>query len=102
MSAVLTLGPPPIRTPLDVADNAVVIREGSPFGKWLNLVSQILKGVGPLLAGYGAPALRLSAVMLPLDNVPVFANNAAALLGGLIPGHLYRTGGDPDYVAIVH
>lgn len=32
----------------------------------------------------------------------VFANNAAALAGGLVPGQLYRTGSDPDNVCIVH
>jgi hypothetical protein len=30
------------------------------------------------------------------------ANNAAALLAGLKPGDLYRTGGDPDVVCVVH
>lgn len=34
-----------------------------------------------------------------LDN---YANNAAALAGGLPVGALYRTGGDPDVVCIVH
>jgi len=31
-----------------------------------------------------------------------FANNAAAIAGGLVAGDLYRTGGDPDTVCIVH
>lgn len=35
-------------------------------------------------------------------NLPVFANNAAALGGGLMQGQLYRTGGDPDLLCIVH
>lgn len=34
--------------------------------------------------------------------LPVYADNASALGGGLIAGMLYRTGGDPDLVAIVH
>ena len=34
--------------------------------------------------------------------LPSFANNAAAQAGGLVGGDLYRTGGDPDVVAIVH
>lgn len=37
-----------------------------------------------------------------LSGVPVFANNAAAITGGLASGNWYRTGGDPDYIAIVH
>ena len=39
---------------------------------------------------------------LKLNAVPVYANNAAALAGGLPVGATYRTGGDPDVLAIVH
>lgn len=35
-------------------------------------------------------------------NLPVYANNSAALAGGLQVGDLYRTGDDPDQVCIVH
>jgi hypothetical protein len=35
-------------------------------------------------------------------TLPVYANNAAALAGGLNTNDLYRTGGDPDVVAVVH
>lgn len=35
-------------------------------------------------------------------NLQVFANNAAAISGGLTAGNLYRTGGNPDLVAVVH
>ncbi len=35
-------------------------------------------------------------------NLPVFANNAAALAGGFSAGGLYRTNGDPDQVCVVH
>lgn len=35
-------------------------------------------------------------------GIPVFANNAAAITGGLSVGALYRTGGNPDPVCIVH
>jgi hypothetical protein len=33
---------------------------------------------------------------------PIFANNAAALAGGLVAGQLYRTGADPDVICVVH
>jgi hypothetical protein len=36
------------------------------------------------------------------DLPPICANNAAAKKAGLSAGNLYRTGGDPDMVAIVH
>lgn len=35
-------------------------------------------------------------------NLPVYANNAAAISGGLVAGNLYRTGGNPDPVCVVH
>lgn len=35
-------------------------------------------------------------------TLPVYANNAAAVTGGLAVGRLYRTGGDPDAVCVVH
>jgi hypothetical protein len=36
------------------------------------------------------------------SGVPVFANNAAAIAGGLTGGRAYRTGGDPDQLCVVH
>jgi hypothetical protein len=39
---------------------------------------------------------------LHVVGLPVYANNAAAVAGGLTPGAFYRTGGDPDLVCVVH
>jgi len=39
---------------------------------------------------------------LRVMELPVYANNAAAVAGGLTPGDFYRTGTDPDYVCVVH
>lgn len=36
------------------------------------------------------------------SNLPIYANNAAALGGGLTAGKLYRTGTDPDHLCVVH
>ena len=36
------------------------------------------------------------------SQLSVYANNAAAISGGLIAGTLYRTGSDPDQICIVH
>jgi len=36
------------------------------------------------------------------SGLPIFANNAAAVAGGLAVGDLYRTNGDPDLIAVVH
>ncbi|MFZ2908005.1 MAG: hypothetical protein WA014_02565 [Minisyncoccia bacterium] len=41
-------------------------------------------------------------INLRLGDIAVYANNAAALAGGLVAGDLYRTGADPDPVMIVH
>lgn len=42
---------------------------------------------------------NFSAPAIVIDSCPVYADNAAALLGGLTVGQLYRTG---DYLKIVH
>lgn len=43
-----------------------------------------------------------SSTGLNLPTLSSYANNAAAIAGGLVAGDLYRTGGDPDVVCIVH
>ena len=55
--------------------------------------------IGPMgysgYSGYsGSPAMPVS--------LPVYANNAAALSGGLVAGQFYRTGANPDPVCVVH
>lgn len=37
-----------------------------------------------------------------ITGLPAYASNALAVADGLTPGRLYRTGGDPDLVAVVH
>jgi hypothetical protein len=39
---------------------------------------------------------------LQVVGLPAYANNAAAVAGGLTAGAFYRTGGDPDLVCVVH
>jgi len=39
---------------------------------------------------------------LKATGLQVFANNAAAIAGGLEAGSFYRTGADPDHVCVVH
>lgn len=52
---------------------------------------------GKLGIGTLAPTSALQVV-----GIPVFANNAAAIAGGLTAGAFYRTGADPDPVCVVH
>lgn len=40
--------------------------------------------------------------VLHVVGLPVYANNAAAVMGGLTSGAFYRTGADPDPVCVVH
>src|SRR5258708_8576992 len=47
--------------------------------------------------GASSPTSKLQVV-----GLPVFANNAAAIAGGLTAGAFYRTGADPDPVCVVH
>jgi len=56
-----------------------------------------LTGTGNFGIGTDAPTSKLQVV-----GLPVYANNAAALAGGLTAGAFYRTGADPDAVAVVH
>ena len=42
-----------------------------------------------------------SILSMPLPSVPVYANNTAALAGGLIVGNVYRITGT-DYLGVVH
>lgn len=57
-----------------------------------------------LIVGTGATAVLLSDGVgkTGIGGTPVFANNAAAIGGGLSAGMFYRTGADPDPVMVVH
>lgn len=46
--------------------------------------------------------IRFNTTHLNAPNLQVFANNAAAISGGLNVGDLYRTGANPDPVCVVH
>jgi predicted component of type VI protein secretion system len=46
-----------------------------------------------------ALVMAINALMSRLANLPVYADNAAALAGGLMVGEYYRIG---DVVAVVH
>ena len=42
-----------------------------------------------------------SILAMPLPSVPVYADNTAALAGGLVAGNVYRITGT-DYLGVVH
>ena len=47
-------------------------------------------------------AIRSLLKLWTAGAIPIFANNAAAIAGGLTVGMLYRTNADPDTVCVVH
>ncbi|HWH59347.1 MAG TPA: hypothetical protein VN682_17085 [Terriglobales bacterium] len=49
-----------------------------------------------------ASQIQLNAPHANFPRLQIFANNAAAIAGGLSQWDLYRTGADPDVVCIVH
>jgi hypothetical protein len=55
-----------------------------------------------LTAAAGAALTLQEFFTLLLTAVPVYPNNGAAVAGGLLSGDLYRTGANPDFLAIVH
>jgi hypothetical protein len=57
----------------------------------------IRRSDGQVGIGTNAPKSALHVV-----GLAVYANNAAAVAGGLTTGAFYRTGGDPDPVCVVH
>lgn len=53
-------------------------------------------------ASSGFIGFNAASYNLNLAGLPIFANNAAAISGGLGSGDFYRTGADPDVVCVVH
>lgn len=78
---------PPLTTPIIVVKDGQVVEIGKiiepSWIRWLNSLSNWDGVVGS-------------------DLPPVYANNAAAVAGGLGVGEVYRTGGNPDLLCIVH
>lgn len=52
--------------------------------------------------GAGNVVVKHTGTSLSVAGLPVYANNAAAVSGGLSVGDLYRTGANPDPVCVVH
>ena len=66
-----------------------------------------IDAAGHKIANLGAPTLATDAARLDTVTgfflaLPTYATNSAAVAGGLVAGNLYRTGGNPDLVCVVH
>jgi hypothetical protein len=73
-------------------NGSTVTLQNNPGGDVLTIAAS-----GDVGIGTAAPTSKLQVV-----GLPIFLNNAAAVGGGLTPGAFYRTGADPDLVAVVH
>jgi len=57
---------------------------------------------GDFATGYVGIGTTTPTAALQVVGLDVYANNAAAVAGGLTAGAFYRTGADPDPVCVVH
>lgn len=55
-----------------------------------------------VFTGNTATFVKVITPSLSVTGLQVHANNAAAITAGLVAGDFYRTGADPDLVAVVH
>lgn len=60
------------------------------------------EGGNNYLGGWLGVGVSVPTSPLQVANLPVYANNAAAIAGSLTAGAFYRTGADPDVVCVVH
>jgi hypothetical protein len=68
-----------------------------PTGTTTAIVAIFIAPSGNVGIGTTSPKSKLH-----VTGLPTYANNAAAVAGGLTAGAFYRTGGDPDVVCVVH
>ena len=94
-----------------VGSNGIALSDNlhyTPPGSGIYLYEQdvypiVLQSGGAItLQASGVLSLTGSKFTWDLAQVPTYANNAAAITGGLSAGDMYRTGADPDPLCIVH
>jgi hypothetical protein len=75
-------------------------------GVTLNLPQDIHSGASPTFAGLTLTSfngmLRSVGGVISAGVLPIYADNTAAVAGGLAVGSFYRTNSDPDMVCVVH
>jgi hypothetical protein len=89
-------------TNLNINDNSIwALSNGAASDLYLNYggANTFLNATAGRVA-IGTTVAPTSA--LQVVGLPVYANNAAAVAGGLTAGAFYRTGADPDPVCVVH
>jgi hypothetical protein len=95
LTAVITAGAG--QTFTDTAQGSYLTFATTPLGATVRAERMRIDTTGYVGIGTTTPKSPLHVM-----NYPVYANNAAALAGGLTAGAHYRTGVDPDPVCVVH
>jgi hypothetical protein len=62
----------------------------------------VIDSGGSITLDSGASLVCQPGSSVSLRNLRIFSNNGSAVAGGLVAGNIYRLGGDPDLLAVVH
>jgi hypothetical protein len=87
---------------LGFQSNYKVFDEGKNTLRWGLELYNSAAILPPTLPVLSRPEANAAENSLQSRTLPVYRNNAAAIAGGLAAGSLYRTGGDPDLISVVH
>lgn len=74
---------------------------GAGLGQILGMPAVRITGAFTGLRAFTFTNGILTAITVPAVP-PIYANNAAAIGGGLVAGEYYRTNVDPDFICVVH
>ena len=101
-------------TPIDISNQSFLIEYSINTGNvltfmdtaaisWTNDFTITPTQAGPFgTVSGGLTGLKVTGLQKFVTLPPTFANNTAAIAGGLTAGEMYRTGADPDVLCIVH
>jgi len=81
-------------------NSAHSVTNSNGVGGWTYSVGAATRWFGN--AGFASNVNVLPSGGLKVVGLPIYADNAAAITGGLVAGQLYRSGADPDVVSVVH
>ena len=85
---------------LGLYDNTVIF--GSDGALPVSIYTNNIEAMHINIAGFVGIGTSTPTSKLHVVGLPVYANNAAAITGGLTAGAFYRTGSNPDSVCVVH
>ena len=80
----------------------IAIESGEIEVESSNLLLNVTTTGNSTVGNAGGGSWKNQSPNISLTQLQTFANNAAAVAGGLAVNQLYRDGGDPEHVCIVH